>query len=271
MKFDSNQAWKDAAAAVSANRDLLLALAGVFMVLPAFALALLLPPPEQAQGADFKAMMAQMGEYYRSAFPALIAMAVLSILGTLTMLTLFTDRSRPTVGEAIRQGLRGIVPVIAAQLLTGFVAALAMIAVMSIAQLAGAQGAGLLLTALLALGFVYAMVRLSLLSPVVIVEGQRNPVAALKRSWELTRGNAGRLLAFYLLLGLALLIVYLLATAAIGLVVTMIASGGLASAINNLVATCLEAVMSVYFVAVTATSHRQLAGPSPSLVADRFE
>ena len=51
MRFDSNQAWKDAASAVSANRDVLLALAGVFFVLPSFAFTLLYPQPEPPAGA----------------------------------------------------------------------------------------------------------------------------------------------------------------------------------------------------------------------------
>ena len=39
------------ASAVSANRDVLLALAGVFFVLPSFAFALLYPQPEPPAGA----------------------------------------------------------------------------------------------------------------------------------------------------------------------------------------------------------------------------
>ena len=40
MKFDSNQAWKQAASQVSANRDVLIALAGVFLLLPVLAFSL---------------------------------------------------------------------------------------------------------------------------------------------------------------------------------------------------------------------------------------
>lgn len=271
MKFDSNLAWKDAATAVSANRDVLMALAGVFLILPAFALALLLPPPEPAQGADVETMMAAMGGYYKTAWPAIVGMGLLSILGTLTMLSLFTDRTRPTVGEAIRLGLGGMLPVIAAQILTGFVVSFVIIAVMGFAKAAGLAALTLLLGAALVLALIYVMIRISLLSPVVMVEGQRNPLTALKRSWDLTKGNALHLLAFFVLLGIAFVIVYMLASAGIGLVVSLLASGEMANAINNLVSAGLQAVMSVYFIAVTAACHRQLAGPSPILMADRFE
>jgi len=45
MKFDGNLVWQQASAAVSANREVVLALAGVFFMLPALGLALISPPP----------------------------------------------------------------------------------------------------------------------------------------------------------------------------------------------------------------------------------
>lgn len=269
MRFDSNQAWKDAAQAVSANRDVLLALAGVFMVVPAFALVLLMPPPEPVPGTDPKAMFAILGQYYSKAWPALLGMGLLSMLGTLTMLALFTDRSRPTVGDAIKLGLGGMLTVIGTQLIAGAAAALATALVIG----AGAASAlvGLLLGLMLVVALGYAMIRISLVSPVVMVEGQRNPVAALRRSWDLTGGNVLYLLAFYLLLLVAFVVVYLLLSGGIAMLVALVTSGGVTAAINNLVAACLQAVISVYFVAVSAACHRQLAGPSTAAMAGKFE
>lgn len=271
MRFDSNQAWKDAAQAVSANRDVLLALAGVFLVVPSFALVLLMPPPEPADGTDPKAMFAMLGQYYSEAWPALLGMGLLSMLGTLTMLALFTDRSRPTVGEAIKLGLGGMLTVIGAQLIVGLAAAVATALVMGAGAASGAPVIGLVLGLLLATGLIYTMIRISLVSPVVMVEGQRNPVAALSRSWDLTGGNVLYLLAFYLLLLVAFVVVYLLLSGGIGMLVALVTSGGVTAAINNLVAACLQAVISVYFVAVSAACHRQLAGPSAAAVAGKFE
>jgi len=47
MRFDSNRAWQEATALISANRDVLWALAGVFLVLPSFAVGVLAPPPRR--------------------------------------------------------------------------------------------------------------------------------------------------------------------------------------------------------------------------------
>ena len=101
MRFDSNQAWKDAASAVSANRDVLLALAGVFFVLPSFTFTVFYPQPEPPAGATPEQLFDLMGAFYRQAWPVLLAMAAVQMVGTLAMLALFTDRSRPTVGQAL--------------------------------------------------------------------------------------------------------------------------------------------------------------------------
>ena len=54
MKFDSNRAWREASAAASANREVLVAVAGVFFLLPGLASVLFL--------SDFQAdMMANFG------------------------------------------------------------------------------------------------------------------------------------------------------------------------------------------------------------------
>ena len=54
MKFDSNRAWREASASASANREVLLAVAGVFFLLPGLASVLFL--------SDFQAdMMANFG------------------------------------------------------------------------------------------------------------------------------------------------------------------------------------------------------------------
>lgn len=50
MRFDSNQAWQQATALVSANRDVLWALAGVFLVLPSFAVGVLAPRQNRQPG-----------------------------------------------------------------------------------------------------------------------------------------------------------------------------------------------------------------------------
>ncbi len=269
--FDSNRAWSDAVAMVSANREVLAALAGVFLVVPAFAIATLLPPPEPQDGATMEAMFATMGEYYRSNILVLVGMALLHMIGGLAMLALFTDDRRPTVGEAIRHGFQRTPTVIAAQLILG--AGIGAMVLLPVTLGGAAQSPGFSLLALLAaagLG-IWAWTRLSLISPAVMVERLGNPIAAMKRSWSLTEGNALRLLAFYVLVGIAFAIVVVLAEGATRLVVTLLAGDRPGDIVGLLASSLMQAAMTVYFVAISAAAHRQLAGPSTQSVVDKFE
>lgn len=270
MRFDSNRAWTEATEIVRANRAVLWAVAGVFLALPVFAITLLAPPPEAPEGADPRALMDLMGAYYTQAAPWFLAMAVCQLIGTLTMLALFTDRTRPTVAEALQQGVKGLLPTILAQILAGFAFFLVAILLIGPASLAG-PAATAVAVVLALMGFAYGVTRISMVAPVVMVEGQRNPLAALTRSWRLTEGNAGRLLFFYALLFLGFWITVLLLGGLADLGLRLILGEQLGAPLGAFVAAALQAVMTIYFTAVYAATHRQLAGPSASNQASTFE
>lgn len=267
MRFDSNRAWQEATALVSANRDVLWAVGGVFLVLPSFAVGILAPPPEPPAGADSDAMVALLSNYYNSAWPWLLGMALCQVIGTLAMLALYTDRTRPTVAEALKLALRGAFPVISAQVLAGMGFAAAALIPIALAAMTGVQALATVTVAACLAGLIYLMVRISLVPPVVMVDGERGPIAALKRSWQLTRGNAGRLLLFYALLLIGFGIVILLVGGLADLLLRLVLGVELGSALGTLVSAALQAVMAIVFMAVYASSHRQLARPNEAAPA----
>ena len=271
IAFDSSRAWSDAAAAVTTNRDVLLALAGVFVVLPAFAIAVLLPFPVPQDGVSPQAMVATWGAYYRSNWSALVAVALLQMIGTLAMLALFTDQARPTVSAAIRQGFVRTPTVIAAQLLLG--AAVGAMLLLPVALGGALQSPAFTALAVLgALGLgIWAWIRASLVAPAVMVDGLTNPLAALKRSWQITEGNVLRLLLFYALLIIAFLIVTLVLGGIVQLLLALVLGAEPAALAATLVSAILQAVMMVFLVAVTASAHRQLAGPSAQALSSKFD
>jgi hypothetical protein len=269
--FDSNRAWTDAGSMVSANRDLLLALAGVFLVVPAFAVGVLLPPPELAEGTEIEAFWPILGNYYQSNAIVLVAMALFQMIGTLTILALFTDSGRPTVGEAIRLGFRYTPTAIAAQLILGMAIGAMVLLPITLGGATKSPGfTALSLLAAFGLG-VWAMIRLSLVAPAVIVDRLVNPLRALERSWRLTEGQVLRLLAFYVLVLIGFLVIMLVAEGVTKLLLMLVASEKTTDIVATLVGTLMQAVMSVYFVAISAASHRQLSGASVQSTVDKFE
>jgi membrane-anchored glycerophosphoryl diester phosphodiesterase (GDPDase) len=279
MQFDSNRAWREATALAGANREVLLAVAGVFFLLPGFASVLFL--------SDFQAeMMANFGNpaaaerIMEGMTGPVVAFGLVSFLlqslGYLAMMALLTDRARPTVSEALRGAIGALPTVIGAALL--FFAANLM-AVLVVTMLAAALGtvaglgalAGVLLLAML-VGMVYVMIKLSLVLPVIVIENVRNPIAALTRSWQLTKGNSLRLFVFYLLLTIAyFVIVMVIGMVSMAPVVLIAGQGKAAMLVGGLVSGIVGAAASALLTAILAAIHRQFAGPSGDALGATFD
>jgi hypothetical protein len=269
MKFDSNLAWKQASSAIAANREVLLALSGVFFLLPSLAFGLFFPQPEPAAGQNEQQLLALMGDYYSSAMPFMIPMALVQAAGTLALLTLFTDRSRPTVGEAIRQGIAGIVPYFLAQIMLGIGVVGGVL--LAIGALTGAAAlVGLAIAVVVALA-IYAAIKTSLVAPIIAVERERNPVAAIRRSWLLTKGNSARIGLFYALVIVVFFVVMMILMALVGIVLALVAGDEIARVVAAVVSSTLGSVMTLYLVGIVAAIHRQLAGPSQEAASAPFE
>ena len=98
----------------------------------------------------------------------------------------------PDIGTSFSAGFRGALTMVGVTVLllivyfaVALVMGLASAALSSVGDLLGAGFAILILPVA-----IYLMCRLSILLPVVAVDGVRNPVTAIGRTWALTRGNA---------------------------------------------------------------------------------
>lgn len=270
MKFDMSEAWREAMAMISRNREVLLIVAGIFFLLPSLAMALSMGNFQQAMLADPEAAQAQMMEIYANWWWLLIAVLLVEIVGYLALLALLRDSSRPTVGEALKTGVAGLLPAIGAYILLVLGLGLASMLVVGGAMASGSPAIATLAGIVAFVGLVYVGVKVSLAGPVIAIDKVFNPVTVLTRSWRLTKGNSVRLFLFYLLL----VIVYIVISAVIGAVLgaLSLALGPSASlTVSGIVSGVLGAAVTVVFVAVVAAAHRQLSGPSPEAVSETFE
>lgn len=272
MQFDMNQAWREASGMVSANSQVLGIVAGVFFFLPSLATAIFAPMPEPAAGMAGEEAMAFMSAYYAEAFPWIIGMGIAQAVSVMALLALLTDRSRPTVGDALKAGVFSLPSYIAAQLLVGMAVGLAFVAIIALGSATGSVALAAVLFPVGFAGMVYAMTKTSLVAPVIVIDGVRNPIAAIGRSWNLTKGNSLRLFGFYFLVFLAFIVVMILVSMLIGMV-TMLALGAnmAATIVNGAISGALGAAMVVYFVSIIAAAHRQLSGPSAEAIGATFE
>lgn len=280
MKLDLGKAWTDATAMLNANREVVIIVAGLFFFLPYFAFLLFFPEllnPETVQappGADPDAAMdAMLGAYqaiYGKAWPAMIVYYLLQMVGSLALLALLTDRAQPTVGEALKIGATSFPTYLASQILFWIGAVLLLALPIGILAAVAPLPIVVLVGFLLAIVVIYLMIKFTLVSPVIAIEREMNPVTAMQRSWALTKGNSFLIAAFIILLGIALIVISLIVQTVFGLIFA--AFGGAIEGIGNgFIAAAFNTFVVTLFLAVTAAIHRQLAGTSTEKLSETFD
>lgn len=273
MKFDMGRAWNEATNLLSANRSLLAVVAGVFFFLPYAALMMFLPKQMAAlQGptsGNPEAMTEAMMSLYADIWWIFLVIGLIQAVGMIALLYLLSDRTRPTLGEALKHGFKYLLTYIGAQILQGILFLVLAVIPFVVAQ-AGSVTAAVLLGILVAVAFAYLFTKLSLSLPIIAIESQGNPLTALTRSWALTKGNSVRIFLFYVLLFIAMMVISAVLSFIIGIV---FAIGGTEIAMigNGLFSGLVNAVVVTVFAAVLAAVYRQLAGPSAEAVSEAFE
>lgn len=249
---------------MSDNREVVLVLAGVFFFLPLLVFSLTVPPPmgpqamaATADATDSTAVSAAMEAWLLRYWWALALLSVIQTVGGLAVMAVIGDPARPTVAEAMRRGGVYLITQIAAQIIFTLAAVAVIVVVMSVGALTGSKAiAGLLVLALIPFAF-FAVARLSLTGPAIAIECIANPLAALRRSWQLVKGNTLRLLAFMILL----FIPYVVISWVLGMIVRLIGAlpgAETARIIEAVLSGLLNATILVIGYAVFASAHRQL-------------
>jgi len=265
LKLEMNRAWNDAVRLLRVSREVTLVIAGVFFFLPYFAFTLLTPDPLAGLGndpaPDGKVIAARIWDFYGHVWWIVLIVLIVQAIGMVGLIALLTDRRRPTVHEALKLGVRRMPPYIAAYLLVGFALAVALMILALLAAATGLAALGALAVVMTAFVFVFLFVRTSLVAPVVAKDDIANPLAALGRSWALTRGNGLRLFAFYFLLVIAYVVVVMVISMVFGTVFSLMGQA-VAQFGNALLTSLLNAAWVTLFLAILSAVHDQLAGPA---------
>ncbi|MFZ9395637.1 MAG: glycerophosphoryl diester phosphodiesterase membrane domain-containing protein [Erythrobacter sp.] len=274
MKLDMGAAWNTATSLIGRNRDVVLVIAGVFFFLPSLAVGLALPQADalasSAASDDPQALMNAMMGFYADYWWALLLTFIFQGVGTLALLTLLTDRARPTVGEAIKRGAISFPSYFVTNILAAIAVAGVVMLPLALVGMSGSAATAAIAAILLLPVMVYLMVKFSLIMPAIAIDGILNPLAALRRSWQLTRGNSFRLLLFYFLLLVATTVILALVSMVVGVIFA--AMGGEIEKLGNAIfSSLINAAFVVVFFGVLAGVHRQLAGEAPEALTELFE
>ncbi|MGB3712220.1 MAG: hypothetical protein WA985_11070 [Erythrobacter sp.] len=275
MNFNMNATWARAVELIRDNLSLLAVLSGVFLLLPALAIYLLLP--------DFGIMMtpgvddAQMEAWLRENAAAVTGLGLFALFMNFTgygaMIALM-GRRRPTVGEAIRQGIRIVPSTIAAMLLTIIVYVIAGIAIVTpitlLATLSGMAGLAIIGVLVAFVLIIWLISRLSLTMPVLVIERTLNPVKALVRSFRLTKPKQWPITLFWVVLFAVYTVISLLVTGLFGVVAALAGTGTAATAIMGLANGAMSMAVGTLICAIAVAMYGQLAGPGAGDLEETF-
>ncbi len=263
MKLDLNAAWDQAVRLIAANREVVLVLGGVFFFLPYVLFLLLVPMPDfqtiaGPSGENSAALMSAVNGFLAEYWWAILLLALAQTVGSLAVMAVIGDPSRPTVRAAMSRGLAYLLPNVAAQILTSLATTLVFFFALLLGTLVGSQ---VLIAALSVFSIpviIWLMTRLSLTGAAIAIEQYRNPFAALRRSWRMTAGNGFRLVAFYLLLFLAFFVISQVLGLIVG-VLTALPGADIAHVLGALLSGLIYAALILTGYAVLASVHRQFA------------
>ncbi|WOE75130.1 glycerophosphoryl diester phosphodiesterase membrane domain-containing protein [Alterisphingorhabdus coralli] len=245
--FDFGATWSEAVALVTGNVQILIAVIGVFFVIPQFAMTMVMGDPLAGASGDPNAVLDEMLTFYADNFLPILIASLIGVIGTVTVLTIYLDESRPTVGTAIAAAFGLFIPYFLTSLLMGL-----------------AIGIGFML---LIVPGIYLAIKFICAAPIIVAEKERNPIAALQRSWELTKGNSLRIFGFIVVLFVVLFVISLIVGIVAG--IFMIA-GSIGASIGQLVQVLFQGVATAFSLAISAAIYRQLSGPGAGELKDTF-
>ena len=239
-KIDLAAIWDDARHMGLANRDLLGAIAGVFMLMPALLAEQFIVRPEPlAENASGDMMLTRFAQYAEVNWHILLAYALVSSFGVLALHALLLRAERPTVRESLLAAL----PVLPAYVLANLL-----------------QGLGIMTGLLLFLipGF-YLIGRLALIAPVAAAEKQGNPFTILQRSAVLTHGNGWRIFSLLALIFVVMFMLGIVLSSVIGVISELLLPADVADLAVSLTTAVVETARGVLVVLVCAALYRSTA------------
>src|SRR3990170_6118245 len=252
-KLSIGQAWTETIAAVKREGRLIVPVALAFAVIPATLFALAVPPVPAGQIREPGLWMVL--------YPLLILAALIGQMAIMRM----ASGPAASVGDAIRHALRRAPSVIGAALIFAIpaTAILLPIAMPVLANPTSPPPAAALLFLAACIVLLCLWVRLMLMTASGVAENI-GPVAIVKRSWALTRGNFWRLLATTILFGIVAWIAISAVEWVLGSVL-IVALGKpeawtVSALLIALIAAIAQTIASVLFAVLLARIYVQLAG-----------
>ena len=233
MKLNYMRCWNGAMALLVAHKEAILAIAGVFLFLPALLFAQFVVPPVLSGDEDGTAILAIYSAYFSENSFSIMASNLVISFGSLAIYFALAPSRNSTVAEDLMPALKMFVIYLIANLAIAFIALPGFI--------------------LFIIPGLYLTARFILVPVVIVDQRERNPIEAIKKSWALTRSN-GLIIAIVGTITVAVL-------EAVTGVITGLATGGAGwPFVENLMAALTGTAFQLVLAAVFTSIYIQLSG-----------
>ena len=239
-KLNYMQCWNGAMALLGAHKEAILAIAGVFLFLPTFLFAQFVEQPVLTGDEDAAGLLAVYSVYFsENALSIMLSNLVISFGGLAIYFTLASSRN-DSVADDLMAALKAFLIYLIANLLTGLLTVMGFL--------------------FLILPGLYIACRFILVPVVIVDQGERNPIEALKRSWALTRNNGFSILLFILIIAVVGTITVGALEAVTGIITGLATSGAGWPFIENLVASLVGTAFQLVLAVVIMSVYLELTG-----------
>lgn len=240
MKLNYMQCWNGAMSLLVANKEAILAIAGVFIFLPTLLFAQFVVPPVFSGEEDGNAMLAIYSAYFSENSFSIMASNLVISFGSLAIYLALAPSRNSTVAEDLVAALKLFLIYLLANLAIAFIVL-----------------PGFLLFIIPGL---YLTARFILVPVVIVDQWERNPIGAIKKSWSLTSKNGFSILLFILIIAVIGMITVGVLEAVTG-VITGLATGGAGwPFIENLVAALTGTAFQLVIAAMITSIYVELTG-----------
>lgn len=243
-RFSPSAGWDEVRQLLGRDMALLVAIAGVFFLLPGLILSFRLPPIEDI--SSLSAVAAVLRPYLLLIF----LISLIQMAGQLAIWSLVMASGRLTVGEAIKAALLFLPFYFLINLASNVII-----------------GLGLLL---FILPGIYLATRLAPIGVIAISENIRNPLVAIRRSFSITTGNAFPIFAFLLIVGIVFLLISMVCSIVFGSILALLGLdmvvGGTGAALLAVVSGLVSAAGTTVFTLMPVAIYRQLTDAQASQV-----
>lgn len=237
MKFSYDAAWNEVLALWRAHGELIAIVAGLFLMIPDFARNLFFPVPP-VTGFD-PANLEILERYFVGNGTWLFLLNLPILLGSAAIISLLTDARRPTVGQAIGLAFFMLPSVFVLNMLIQF------------AVLGGLF--------LFIVPGVYLIGRLAVASSWQMANRSMNPLTALARSFDLTRGNGWRIAGIILIFAATGAIAARAIGAVLGILISFVIPKMSLAAVAAFLSSILSTTVVLAMLILAAAIYRQLA------------